>query len=136
VTYKRIFLDTNVVLDILDGTRMHHEKASTLLKTAIFNRIEIAISEDMLSTLYYIHKDKTKCLRFLEVVQRDWLVLAFGKDVIDQAIKHALDEQIDLEDALQCLCAKEHHCDALITHDQKFYDCSLPIMTIEQFLER
>jgi predicted nucleic acid-binding protein len=45
-----------------------------------------------------------------------------------------LGNSLDLEDILQCLCAKENGCDVLITNDKKFYDCDIKIMTIKEFL--
>jgi len=41
----------------------------------------------------------------------------------------------DLEDALQCLCAKENNCTLLITNDKKFVDCGIEIMNYERFLK-
>jgi len=48
----------------------------------------------------------------------------------------SLEKDLDLEDVLQCLCAKENGCDVFITNDRKFYDCGINIMTTEAFLER
>jgi len=132
---KKVYLDTNVVADIIDTSRQNHSDALELLKKLIINNYEIVISEDMLSTLYYILNDKEKTLQFFqEVVFVDWNVLAFGNSVLQNATKLSFEKKLDFEDLLQCLCAKENGCGHLITNDIKFYDCGVKVLTTEEFL--
>ena len=133
---KKVFLDTNIVIDILDSKRPKHLNATKLLEYLIINDIEIVISADMLSTIFYIVKDKKRTLNFYTVILEDWIVVSFGKDIIKKAIELSLENGLDLEDTLQCLCAKENGCYALITHDDKFYNCGIDILTTDQFLNR
>ena len=80
---KKIFLDTNIVLDIIDSTRNHHEKALQLGSYLLLNDYEIFVSEDMLTTLFYISSDKQKTLLFIkEVIFVDWKIVPFGTEVI------------------------------------------------------
>ena len=117
-------------------SRPNHNKAMILLKQLILDNYEICISEDMITTLYYILKDKTSTLGFLEdVVFIDWTILTFGKNVLHKAVKLSLQKNLDLEDTLQCLCAKENGCTILITNDNKFYDCGISIYTSEEFIK-
>ncbi len=133
---KKIFLDTNIVLDIIESTRKKHKQALELGKYLLLNDYKILISEDMLTTIFYISKSKQETLIFLkEVVFVDWDVSVFGNDVMKNAIELSLEKNLDLEDVLQCLCAKENGCEAIITHDKKFYDCGLSLFTIEEFLK-
>jgi len=134
VDSKHIYFDTNVVLDIINNTRINHESANILFKFCIFNNYKIVVSEDMLSTVFYINKNKRQVLKFFKVIQNDWHISIFGKDVIKDAIDLSLEKNIDLEDVLQCLCAKENGCEVLITNDKKFYDCGLSVCTTEEFL--
>ena len=90
----------------------------------------------MITTLYYILKDKITTLGFIDdVIFVDWTILSFGKSVLNQAVKLSLKENLDLEDTLQCFCAKENGCGILITNDKKFYDCGISIYTTEEFLK-
>ena len=57
------------------------------------------------------------------------------KEVIKSGIELAIEKNIDLEDILQCLCAKENGCGYLITNDKRFYDCGIKIMTTKEFIE-
>lgn len=132
---KKIFLDTNIVADLIDTRRDNHTQSLELLKKLIVNNYEICISEDMVTTLYYILKDKKNTLEFLKnVIFIDWKVLEFGKKVLEKGIELSLENNLDLEDLLQCLCAKENGCSYLITNDKKFYDCGVKIMSSEEFL--
>jgi predicted nucleic acid-binding protein len=134
VDSKKVFLDTNVVLDMLDSSRPNSDNIKAVSKKLIVDRYTVVISEDMLSTLFYIQKDKRKTLEFFKVIYKRWVISSFGKDVIKKAIDLSFENSLDLEDVLQCLCAKENGCDVLITNDKKFYDCDIKIMTIKEFL--
>ena len=132
----KIFLDTNIVADIIDSSRNNHFLALNFLKKSIINDYKLYISEDMISTLYYISKDKISTLDFIKnIVLIDWEIVSFGKKIINNAIDISLKKNLDLEDILQCLCAKENNCKFLITNDKKFYDCGLEIRNLKEFLE-
>jgi len=132
---KKIFLDTNIVLDIIDSTRNHHENAMQLGRYLLLNDYEVHVSEDMLTTLFYVSSNKQKTLLFMkEVIFVDWKIIPFGTEIIKKATDLCLEKKLDLEDVLQCLCAKENECRVFITHDKRFYDCGVEIMTSEEFL--
>ena len=136
MTQIKIFLDTNIVADMIDSSRNNHFLALDFLKKSIINDYKLYISEDMISTLYYISKDKISTLDFIKnIVLIDWEIVSFGKKIIDNAIDISLKKNLDLEDILQCLCAKENNCKFLITNDKKFYNCGLGIRNLKEFLE-
>ena len=133
----KIYFDTNIVLDMIDPSRHNHSKSIQLLKKFGLQEYQMYISEDMLSTIYYISKDKTSTLKFFEnIIFIDWSILAFGTNVIKNSTQGALQKNLDLEDLLQCLCAKENGCKILITNDKKFYDCGIEIHSATSFLEK
>ena len=130
-----VYLDTNIVADMIDGERLYHPLSLELLKKLILEEYEVFISEDMLSTLYYISKDKQATLSFFKnIIYVDWRVVPFGIDLIQEATHISMKEGLDLEDTLQCLCAKKSGCDTLITIDKKFVDCGIEIVNYEAFL--
>jgi len=134
---RKIYFDTNIVLDMIDASRHNHSRSVQILKQLGLQKYQMHISEDMLSTIYYISKDKISTLEFFEnIIYIDWNILAFGTNVIKNATQLALKENMDLEDLLQCLCAKENNCQILITNDKKFYDCGLDVLSTEAFLEK
>ena len=133
---KKIFLDINIVIDGIDKDRPNNTIATKLIYALIVKGYEIVISEDMLSTIYYIQKNKKRTLDFFKTIQYNWKISPFGEEVISKAIDLSLEKNLDLEDVLQCLCAKENGCQILITNDKKFYDCGIEILTAESFLEK
>jgi predicted nucleic acid-binding protein len=131
-----IYLDTNIIADMIDGARDNHELSLALLKKLMFEGYDIFISEDMLSTLYYISDDKKATLDFFEnIVYVDWQLVSFGMDVVKEATHLSLTKGLDLEDTLQCLCAKKNGCTMLVTNDKKFVDCGVEIVNYERFLK-
>ena len=118
----KIFLDTNIVLDFLDSKREHHQNAKTLFAKTIVNEYQVVISEDMLSTIYYIHKDKASALSFFATILKNWEVVPYGTALISEAISYCQKTGNDFEDSLQCLCAKKHNCLYIVTSDKKFVD--------------
>ncbi len=132
---KKIFLDTNVVADIIDAKREGHQRAMGLVEKAIYDDVVLCLSEDMLTTLFYISKEKAKTLEFFKnVVFVDWEILNFSKETLFEGVELAQSGNLDLEDMLQCLCAKYGGCMAIVTNDNKFFDCGLKIFSVERFL--
>ena len=130
----KVFLDTNVILDLLDAKRKKHKVAKELISYLTLNGYQITISEDMLSTIYYIDKNREKVLLFFKTILSKWEIVSYGVSLIKEAIDISIIKGIDLEDLMQCLSAKKSSCDILITEDRRFYDCGLGIYTINDFL--
>ena len=102
----KIFLDINIVLDMMDKSRKNHKKSLAVLEKTVMQDMQICISEDMLSTIYYISDDKHYTLTFFQKIIQKWEILPFGKDVISNAIDFCTQNGEDLEDALQCFFDK------------------------------
>lgn len=132
---KTVFLDTNIVLDIVNPQREGNKQAIELWNVLIIKKYTIIVSEDMLSTLFYINKDKRQTLEFFKLIQKRWQIVPFGKNVVAKAVDLSLEKDLDLEDVLQCLCAKENGCEVLITNDKKFYGCGIGVENCGEFLD-
>jgi len=131
---KKVFLDTNVRTLGTLGSRAKHQIAKNLISYLTLNGYQIVISEDMLSTIYYIDKDREKILLFFKTILRKWEIVSYGVTLIEEAIDISITKSIDLEDLMQCLSAKKSHCDILITEDKGFYNCGLTFYTMDDFL--
>ena len=132
---NRVFLDTNIILDFLDDKRPGYINAVNLLEVLSLGSSEILISEDMISTVFYINKNNKQALEFFQYILGKWNVVGFGLELMKEAVNLSLEKELDLEDLLQCLCAKKYSCDVLITNDKKFYNCGITIFTSKQFLD-
>ncbi len=133
---NRVFLDTNIIIDILDTKRPFNPKAKRLIKILTLKKFEIAISEDMLSTIFYIVKDKKAVLKFLRSILDKWLIFSYGENVIKESIELAYEKELDLEDVFQCICAKQNSCSYFITSDKKFFTCGIDIVTYDEFFSK
>lgn len=134
----KVYLDTNVLLDFLDAQRPRHVDAVALIRYLIERDYQVVLSEDMLTTIYYIAKDKPRVLAFFQVMLEDWSIVSFGEAVIRAAIEHCQQAitAIDFEDVLQCLIAQAHRCDCLITNDAGFYRCGIAVYDSSSFLKQ
>ena len=129
----KLFIDTNVVIDFLDNSREGHETAVRFFEhLSAHNPL---MSEDQLTTIYYLIKDKKGVLAFLDFIHRKWEIVAFGDEVIEEAIELAHKSGGDFEDILQCLSAKRNGCDYIVTNDRTFFECGIDIVSVEDFLK-
>ncbi len=134
---SKVFLDTNVIIDFLETTRKRNKEAIQTIAVLVKNDCDIFISEDMLTTISYIVKKKREVLAFFQEIlaHSNWHIVPFGTEVIKNAIAYTLKSGSDLEDVLQCFCAKEHKCDIFLTNDKKFVDCGVEILDYDTFLK-
>lgn len=133
---KPVFLDTNIILDFLDSHRENHSQAKQLFNKIVEDEYHVIISEDMLSTIFYIIKNKQAVLEFFKLIIKKWDVIPFGNETIATAIDLCLQKPgQDFEDTLQCLCAKSAGCEFLISRDNSFIDCGLRVLSLAEFLD-
>lgn len=132
---RKIFLDINIIIDIIDEARTSHQEAKETLVKIIEEDFEVFVSEDMITTVYYILKGNIKVLHFFKAILKKWNVVPFGHDVIASSIDFCIQNQSDLEDTMQCLCAKKMACEIFLTSDKKFIDCGVLVLSYKEFLK-
>jgi len=132
---KKVFLDTNIILDLLDIKRENHISVQKLIEYLVLNGYSIIISEDMLSTIFYINKDNQKTLKFFKTILDKWEIVPFQLPLIEKAIDLSLENSLDFEDILQCLSTKDNGCEVLITEDRGFFNCGIKILNTKEFLK-
>jgi predicted nucleic acid-binding protein len=132
---NKIFFDINIIMDIIEPSRENHDYGVKVLQKCYFEDLKIYMSEDMINTVYYLSTKKDKSIKFFQNAINEWQIVPFGANVLNQAFDFALKNGLDLEDTLQCFCAKENGCDLFLTSDKKFVDCGVKIVTYKDFLE-
>ncbi len=119
---KKVFLDANIILDFLDSSRSAHKKVRKLFGLLIEQDYRPVISEDILTTIYYIVKDKAAVLGFFDHILSQWELVCLGIDTIEQAVKLCRENStLDFEDVCQALAAKKAGCEVVITNDAEFF---------------
>ena len=134
---KKIFIDTNIVLDLLSRREPFYEESAELFSLADRKIIELSISSLTIANTSYtllrqINSEKTKeILRKLRLIVN---VLPLDDKIIGIALND--DSFNDFEDGLQYFTAIENNQDIIITRNLKDFKASkLPVMTAKQFLE-
>lgn len=133
----RIFLDTNVVLDIIGKREPFYHDAKLFLNLYLNGLAQLQIAESSLGNLYYLAFNVYK-LPYSEFTIGEFIkvceVVSGGKNVIFKSIDSDFK---DKEDALQYFTALENHADFLITRDKKDFKTAdeIPVMTPKEFFK-
>lgn len=132
---KRVFLDTNVVLDFV-LCRNGEQEALDIFQLGEDNKIELVVSYLTMANVAYIsrkHRTKEELYEYLRELSSIFKILEMDEEQYIEALKTIV---TDFEDLLQYTCAKKHNCDIIITNNIKHFSFSeLPVQTPTQFLE-
>ena len=134
---EKLFLDTNVVIDLLGERESFYYSAAKIATIADKGNARLIVSALTYSTVYYVlsrFEDK-------EVVKekiRKFKVIAETSDLTDKIINKGLSSKFtDFEDALQYHCAIKMDCDIIITRNEKdFKESDIPVLTPDEYLNR
>lgn len=138
---RKIYLDTNFLLDVLIKDRVGHEEAVLVISLLQRFHTEIVCSTQSLLDTYYIAGRKKIIKQEIDVLC-SWLVhytnvRPIGWFELREALMSA---EKDIEDAAQIALAKTEHCDIFLTNDQKILkkeeDESLLFMSPAGFIEK
>jgi len=131
----RLFLDTNVVLDLLGEREPFYVPAARIATLADKGNIRLVVSALTYATVFYIlsgFEDKETVREKL----RKFKVLAVTSDLTDKIIDKGLSSGFsDFEDSLQYHCAISMNCNIIITRNPKdFKESLIPVMTPDEYL--
>ena len=133
---RRVFLDTNVLLDFA-LEREHAEEAEKILALGLAGAIEVCASYLSYANMGFIlrHHPKEEIYSLISMMREDVLVLPADSEQLDAGLALHAD---DIEDALQFQCAKAAGCDVIVTNNGKDFAefCDLPYMTATEFMKR
>lgn len=134
----KLFLDTNVLLDILMDSRQYHLESATILQLGEKGIAQLVISTQSILDAAYVftQKDKAsidtfkKAIRFILTVTT---IAAIDENNIKAALRSTID---DFEDSAQIDCAKDAECDFMISSDKKWRNYTeLPVYTPKEFCD-
>lgn len=133
----KLFVDTDIVIDLLQKREDFFKEAQELFTLADKKKVKLVISSltiantHFLLSKHYKSSDARKILsRFNVLVE----VLPLDNKIIDLA---QTSDWKDFEDAIQFFTAIEHHADIIITRNKKdFKKQNLPILTAKEYLNR
>jgi predicted nucleic acid-binding protein len=133
---EKIFVDTDIILDLLAERKPFYDHAASLFSLADAGAVELYISALTIPNLHYIMSGtlpsaeaSRRLMQFKTLVN----VLPLTDKIIDLALSS---DFRDVEDAFQYFTAIEHHIPVLITRNLRDYKtATIAVMTAEQFLK-
>lgn len=133
---KRIFIDTNVMLDFLGERKPFYEPIAKIATLAEKEKLTMVVSPISFATVnYFLTKFENR--KIAREKLRKFKILCEVCALDEQTIEKGLNSEIkDFEDALHYFGATESECDIIITRNGKDFKKSLlPVMTAEEFLK-
>jgi predicted nucleic acid-binding protein len=131
---KKLFLDSDVILDALLKRPQFEVEAKNLIKLAYDGRLTAVTSSAVfVNVSYFLDKfDRANHLNLLRQLRDMIAIISVGEKIIDQALNSNF---LDFEDAVQYYAAVSSGCEVIITRNAKDYKQStIPVSTAEQFL--
>ena len=133
---EKVFVDSDIVLDLLTARAPHHKAAAELFSLAERGKVKVCVSSLTFANVHYIlsrqmHAEKAR--NILATFNTLVNVLAVNDLVVERALSS---EFKDFEDALQYHTALEHNLNILLTRNLKDYKkAQIQVFTAQQYLK-
>lgn len=133
---KNLFIDTNIILDLLAKRHPFYQPAAELFSLADKKKVRLYTSSvSIINTSYILskalsEKQAREVLRKFRVLVK---ILPCDEKIIDLGLNSHFR---DFEDAIQYYTAIENNNEIIITRNLKdFKKSGIPVMTAEEFLK-
>jgi predicted nucleic acid-binding protein len=135
---KKIFVDTNIIIDLLADRRPHSKFAIALFEKAESQKVKLYASSHSFATTYYLLKKHVddKNLRLILLGLLEYVnIIPIDMHIIKRGLKS---KHKDFEDALQILSAMSvDKMDCIVTRDLKdFKDSEIPVFSPDDILKK
>jgi len=132
---NRIFLDTNIILDLLGERVPFYDSIAKVATLADLKKLTLIVSPLSFTTIGYVlnkYEIAESVLNKLRKFKIICEVCEVNEEIIDKALNSSFK---DFEDALQYFTALQANCSIIITRNGKdFKQATIPIMTAEEYL--
>ena len=132
----KVFLDTNIVIDLLDKREPFYIDAVKLFTLAYQKKITLFVSPMTYATAsYLLRKHGKEGMRILLNNFRQLSQITTADErVVDAALASSFD---DYEDALQYYSALTRNVDVIVTRNKKdFMSASIPVLSPAELLKQ
>lgn len=133
---RKIFLDTNVVIDLLDKRDPFYHAAVSIFTLAYMRKIILYVSPMTYATASYLLRKhgRDEMRQLLRNFRQLSKVTIADDKVVDDALASKF---TDYEDALQYYSALTKSVEAIITRNTKDFTYStIPVLTPDEFLSQ
>jgi predicted nucleic acid-binding protein len=134
---KKVFLDTNVLLDFLLDRAPFTDDIAQIIDQAIYNSIKLCVSSITITNINYII-GRSEGVKSANKKTKQILELVSVENVGDSIIRKASKSKFkDFEDGVQNFCASESQHKIIVTRNVKdFKQSKLSILTPKEFLAK
>lgn len=131
----RLFLDTNVMLDLLCERKPHYDSVAKIIMLKENDEIQLTVSSLSFVTCHYVMSKLADKKAVSEVLKKFRIVCEVA-DVDESNIDKSLFSKFsDFEDAVQYYSALKSKSDIIITRNAKDFSSSeIPVLSAEEFL--
>lgn len=132
-----LFLDTNVVIDLLGEREDFYDSIAKIVSLADKGKIKLTVSALTYSTVFYI-LSRFESKEIVKQKIRKFKTIAKTADLTDKIIDKGLSSKFsDFEDALQYFCALKTGCTIIITRNEKdFKESEIPVFAPNEYLSK
>ena len=133
---SRVFIDTNIMLDLLGERHPFYLPAAQLATLADQKKIEMVVSPLSFANVNYILSKFEKSSAVKEKLRKFKIISKICK-IDEQILEKGLNSSFkDFEDSLHYFSALTSGCKLIITRNGKDFKNSLiPVMTAEEFIK-
>jgi predicted nucleic acid-binding protein len=133
----RLFLDTNVVIDLLGEREAFYDAIAKIVSLADKGKIQLTVSALTYSTAFYI-LSRFESKDIVKEKIRKFKTIAKTADLTDKIIDKGLSSKFaDFEDALQYFCALKTDCTIIVTRNEKDFKVSeIPVFSPNEYLSK
>jgi predicted nucleic acid-binding protein len=133
---KKLFIDTNIVLDLLAKREPFYESSAKLFTLSDRNAIQLSVSSLTFANTNYVLSKLKSANEAKEILRKFKLliqIVSLSEKIVDLALNDTAFK--DFEDGLQYYSAIESSQDVIITRNQKDFKSSLlSVMSAQEFL--
>ena len=133
---KKLFVDTNLVIDLLSRREPYYDEAATLFSLADKNQVELSVSSLTIANTSYVLLGQMDSFKAKSILRKLRLIVKI-LPLDDKIVGLALNDETfsDFEDGLQYFTAIENGQETIITRNLKdFKNSKLPTITAKQFI--
>ncbi|NCA76796.1 MAG: PIN domain-containing protein [Alphaproteobacteria bacterium] len=132
---KKVFVDTDIIYDLLAAREPFYSSAAHLFTLADEGKIQIYISALSLANIHYLISKKTSAEESKEIL-RKFKVLVIVAPLTEKVIDLALNSEFyDFEDAIQYFSALQNEIEVLITRNLRDYrKAQITVLTAQDYI--
>jgi len=132
---KKLFIDSDIILDVLATRDNFYEPAASLFDLGYEGKLELFTTAVVLANVFYILRRKhgiEKSKEQIKQLRQIMKILPIDGSMVDDVLTSKFS---DFEDGLQYFAAKEHSIPVIITRNIKDYkEKDLIMQTADEFI--